>query len=103
MLIVVAVRMDILLNMNFIRQNLPESWEKAATEMRMKTELITRLHNVVPRAYKNKYHYKEGISYIRRVFNTKCDIIHLVDATDIDITKWNELSSKIKEYEYQCV
>ena len=51
--------------MNFIRQNLPESWEKAATEMRMKTELITRLHNVVPRAYKNKYHYKEGISYIR--------------------------------------
>ena len=36
--------------MNFIRQNLPESWEKAATEMRMKTELITRLHNVVPRA-----------------------------------------------------
>ena len=40
--------------MNFIRQNLPESWEKAATEMRMKTELITRLHNVVPRAYKNK-------------------------------------------------
>jgi len=39
--------------MNFIRQNLPESWEKAATEMRMKTELITRLHNVVPRAYKN--------------------------------------------------
>lgn len=89
--------------MDFIRQNLPESWEKAATEMRMKTELITRLHNVVPRAYKNKYHYKEGISYIRRVFNTKCDIIHLVDATDIDITKWNELSSKIKEYEYQCV
>ena len=89
--------------MNFIRQNLPESWEKAATEMRMKTELITRLHNVVPRAYKNKYHYKEGISYIRRVFNTKCDIIHLVDATDIDITKWNELSSKIKEYEAMSV
>ena len=48
--------------MNFIRQNLPESWEKAATEMRMKTELITRLHNVVPRAYKNKYHYK-AVSY----------------------------------------
>lgn len=89
--------------MNFIRQNLPESWEKAATEMRMKTELINRLHSVVPRAYKNKYHYKEGMSYIRRAFNTKCDIIHLVDATDIDIAKWNELSSKIKEYEYQCV
>ena len=24
--------------MNFIRQNLPEAWEKASTEMKMKTE-----------------------------------------------------------------
>lgn len=89
--------------MVFIRQNLPESWEKAASAMKMKTELIHRLHDVVPRAYKNKYHYKEGVSYIRRVFNTKCDIIHLVDATDIDIEKWKILSNKIKEYEYQCM
>lgn len=89
--------------MVFIRQNLPESWEKAASAMKMKTELIHRLHDVVPRAYKNKYHYKEGVSYIRRVFNTKCDIIHLVDATDIDIEKWKTLSNKIKEYEYQCM
>lgn len=37
---------------NFIRQNLPESWEKAATEMKMKSELITRLHANVPRIYK---------------------------------------------------
>lgn len=48
--------------MNFIRQNLPESWEKAATELKMKTELITRLHANVPRIYKNKYHYKEGMT-----------------------------------------
>lgn len=89
--------------MVFIRQNLPESWEKAATEMKMKTELITRLHDIVPRTYKNKYHYKEGISYIKRVFNTKCDIIHLVDATDINVEKWKKLSGKIKEYEYQCM
>ena len=47
--------------MNFIRQNLPESWEKASTEMKMKTELINRLHANVPRQYKNKYHYREGI------------------------------------------
>lgn len=37
--------------MNFIRANLPESWEKAATELKMKTELITRLHANVPRIY----------------------------------------------------
>ena len=48
--------------MNFIRQNLPESWEKAATELKMKTELITRLHANVPRIYKNKYHYNLVIS-----------------------------------------
>ena len=88
--------------MDFIRQNLPESWEKAATELQMKTELIKRLHAMVPRAYKNKYHYKEGMSYIRRTFQAKGNIIYLVEATDIDLDKWNKLNNKIKEIEYQC-
>ena len=88
--------------MNFIRANLPESWEKAATELKMKTELITRLHANVPRIYKNKYHYKEGMKYIRGVFRASCDIIYLVEATDIDKEKWELLNNKIKEYEYQC-
>ncbi len=88
--------------MNFIRANLPESWEKAATELKMKTELITRLHANVPRIYKNKYHYKEGMNYIRGVFRASCDIIYLVEATDIDKEKWELLNNKIKEYEYQC-
>lgn len=88
--------------MNFIRQNLPESWEKAATELRMKTELVTRLHDVVPAAYKNRYHYKEGMEYIRRLFRTRAAIIHLVDATDINIEKWNKLGDRIKQIEYEC-
>lgn len=88
--------------MNFIRHNLPESWDKAATELRMKTELVTRLNNAVPCAYKNKYHYKEGLNYIRRVFNTRAEVIHLVDATDIDMKKWKELCERIKQIEYQC-
>lgn len=87
----------------FIRHNLPESWDKASTEMRMKTELITRLYNVVPYQYKNKWHYKKGINFIRKQFATKCDVIHLVEATDIDVSKWKELSNKIKQYEYECV
>lgn len=88
--------------MNFIRDNLPYSWDKAATELRMKTELITRLNNAVPYAYRNRYHYKEGIVYIRRVFNTRAEVIHLIDATDIDLAKWKKLCSRIKEIEYQC-
>lgn len=88
--------------MNFIRQNLPESWEKASTEMRMKTELIHRLHSLVPRDYKNKYHYKEGMNFIRRQFRTDCNIIHLVDATDMNLEKWQQLNSRIKEIEHQC-
>lgn len=88
--------------MNFIRQNLPESWEKAATELKMKTELITRLHANVPRNYKNKYHYREGINYIRGVFRRKGNIIYSVEATDINLEKWEELNNRIKEYEYQC-
>lgn len=88
--------------MNFIRANLPESWEKAATELKMKTELITRLHANVPKIYKNKYHYKEGINYIRGVFRSTCAIYYLVDATDIDLNKWKVLDDKIKEYIEAC-
>lgn len=88
--------------MDFIRQNLPESWDKAATEMKMKTELITRLHANVPRTYKNKYHYKEGIRYILGVFKTKSSIYYHIDATNLDFEKWKQLDNKIKEYEYLC-
>ena len=88
--------------MNFIRQNLPESWEKAATEMKMKTELITRLHANVPREYKNKYHYREGIRYIRGVFRQTCSIYYCVEATDLDLNKWRKLDEKIKNYEETC-
>lgn len=88
--------------MNFIRQNLPESWEKAASEMKMKTELIHRLHANVPRIYKNKYHYKEGIKYIRGVFQCTSNILYYVEATNIDIERWQELNNKIKEYQHLC-
>lgn len=88
--------------MNFIRANLPESWDKAATELKMKTELITRLHANVPRLYKNKHHYKEGMNYIRGVFKRKCNIIYLVEATNIDMEKWKLLDNKIKQYEFEC-
>lgn len=88
--------------MDFIRQNLPEPWEKAATELKMKTELITRLHAMVPRTYKNKYHYKEGINYIRRIFQAKGNIIYLVEASDIDVDKWNKLNNRINEIKHQC-
>ena len=88
---------------NFIRQNLPEAWDKATTELKMKTELVERLYGAIPQCYKNRYHYKKAIAMLYRIFDTKCDIIHLIDATDINLTKWGELSSKIKEYEWQCM
>ncbi len=90
----------------FIRENLPEAWDKAATELKMRTELVERLYGAIPQYYKNRYHYKKAIKILYRIFDTNvvdCNIIHLVDATDINLTKWNELSNKIKEYEYQCM
>ena len=80
--------------MNFIRQNLPESWEKASTEMKMKTN--------VPRQYKNKYHYREGMMYIRGVFRRTCSIYYLVEATNLDMDKWRKLDDAIKNYEETC-
>lgn len=88
--------------MNFIRQNLPEAWEKASTEMKMKTELINRLHANVPRQYKNKYHYREGMMYIRGVFRRTCSIYYLVEATDLDMDRWRKLDDAIKNYEETC-
>lgn len=88
--------------MNFIRHNLPEPWDKASTELKMKTELIHRLHSVVPRAFKNKHHYKEGMAYIRRLFRSDANIIYLVDATNMDIEKWQNLSLRINELKYLC-
>ena len=41
--------------------------------------------------------------YIRSVFQTSADkLIYYVEATDINVDKWNELANKIKEKEYQC-
>ena len=88
--------------MNFIRSNLPESWDKVATEMKMKTELINRLHANVPRQYKNKYHYREGIRYIQGVFKRKCSIYYLVEATNLDMNRWRKLDDAIKNYEETC-
>lgn len=88
---------------DYIRQQLPFEWDKAATEMKMKTELISRICTIVPTSYKDKYHYKEARRYVNTLFQTKsCSIVHLVDATDMDLGKWQELNSKIREYEYQC-
>lgn len=93
---------------NFIKDSIPESWDKAATQLRMKTELIERLYATIPQNYRNKYRYKEGIRMIARAINywnggNRCNIIFLVDATDIDLKKWEELNELINEYENQCM
>lgn len=88
---------------NFIRDNLPEPWERAATKLKMKTELIERLYGAVPNGYKNKYHYKKAIIYLRQVFREDCNIIYLVDATGINLVKWQKLNSLIIEYRHRCM
>ena len=88
---------------DFIRENLPESWLKAATELRMKTELINRLYGHVPRNYKNKNNYRQGIHYLRGVFLIHPNkLIYYVEATDIDLKKWERLVKRINEINYQC-
>lgn len=87
----------------FIRENMPEEWRVPATELRMKNELVERLYGVIPHQYKNKYHYKEAIIMLRRIFRANCSIIHLIDATDINLTKWLELNNKINEYRERCM
>lgn len=41
--------------------------------------------------------------YIRSVFNISADkLVYYVEASDIDLVKWEKLTNKIKEIEYQC-
>lgn len=87
----------------FIRHNLPEPVEKACKEMRMKDEVVRRMYSAIPQCYKNKYHFKAGLSKIRLKFyyilENRVAIYHLIDMTNVeDLTKWKELDEKIKNY-----
>lgn len=86
---------------NYIRENLPHSWEKITTECRCKSELIQRIYAAVPRIYKNKYHYREGMTVINRMLKSS-SVLYAIDHTDIDESKWNKIDQKIKDYEEQC-
>lgn len=87
----------------FIRRNLPEPVEKACLEMRMKEQVVQRIYGAVPQQFKNKYHYKEGLSRIKLIFHSITErgtaIYHLIDMTNVeDLTKWKELDNRIKNY-----
>ena len=94
----------------FIREKLPEPLDKASKELRMKEKLVQRINSVVPQCYKNKYHYKEGISKVRNIFffweTRSTEIIRLIDASNLtpeDETKFRELEEKARNYKQQCV
>ena len=94
----------------FIREKLPEPLDKASRELRMKEKLVQRINSVVPQCYKNKYHYKEGISKVRNIFffweTRGTEIIHLIDVSDLttkDEEKFRELETKARNYQQQCV
>jgi hypothetical protein len=90
----------------FIREKLPEPLEIASRQLRMKEQLVQRINSVVPQCYKNKYHYKEGISKVKMIFfhwERGTDIYRLIDMTNVDnLTKWKELEQIARNYKYQC-
>ena len=61
----------------FIREKLPEPLDKASRELRMKEKLVQRINSVVPQCYKNKYHYKEGISKLYQYYKSVMDTLDL--------------------------
>ena len=86
----------------FIRSNLPESWEKASKELRMKDELVHRLYDAIPHSFKNRYHYKEAIEHLKRKFACRTSIYYLVEATDLDLDKWKKLDDRINQIKEEC-
>lgn len=91
---------------NFISDNLPPEWDYCARKLKMRTELIERLYQTIPTCFRNKYKYKFGINVIKNIFDywyiNHTNIIHLIEATDLDIKKWNKLNSEIIKYMEEC-
>lgn len=91
----------------FIREKMPEPLDKISRQLRMKEQLVQRINSVVPHCYKNKYHYKEGISKVKMIFyhwERGTDIYRLIDMSEVtDLTKWEDLERKARNYKEQCV
>ena len=92
----------------YILENMPESWLICATEMHMKTELVQRLIDVAITSHLTVVSeiFKVRKRVIDNIFayfnNTKCEIMYLVDSTNMDREKWSKLSNRIIEYEHLC-
>lgn len=94
---------------NFIREKLPEPLLKASTDLRMKNELILRIYAAVPQAYKNKYHFREGISRVKMIFyhwDRGTAIYHLIDMTNATneekFKKWQDLDIIARNIQELC-
>lgn len=91
---------------NFIREKLPEPLEVASRQLRMKDQLVRRIYAAVPQCYKNKYHYKEGLSKAKTIFfhwERGTSIYHLIDMTDVvKLAKWQILEIIARNYQEQC-
>lgn len=94
---------------NFIREKLPEPLDVASRKLKMKEQLIQRINSAVPKCYKNKYHYKEGISKARAIlfhWDRGTPIYNLIDmegATEAGVLdKWKRLEEIARNYKELC-
>lgn len=91
---------------DFISENLPEPWDHCSRKLKMRTELIERIYALIPNELRNTYKYKVSIQKIKRLFaywyETKVNIIYLVEGTNIDKDKWEKLNTEIMKYIEEC-
>ena len=87
----------------WVRNHLPESWLQAARKFKCQEEMIRRICAAIPTIYRNRFHSKESKTYVtKRIFGVKTHIRHLIDMSDADIVKWNEVGNFIINYEESC-
>lgn len=84
--------------LDFIRHNLPESWEHVLTKNKIKTEVCKRIHNNIPKRYRNRYHTKEAMVVARRLLRAS-SIIYAMDNHMDDPAFWSEIQHQINMYE----
>lgn len=89
---------------DWVRDNLPESWLKAAKKFKCQEEMVKRICATVPHIYRNNTHVKESRLFIkRRIFNILgTNIVNLIDMTNADIQKWRTIGEFILNYEESC-
>lgn len=89
---------------NFIRDNLPQSWDKVLRDNKCLGSFIEQFYQAIAKQKnRNRYHYKVTIMNARHYI--KCHSINVI-AIEFNFKEgsnfWNDIGNQVSNYEFNC-